>query len=202
ADKFPGYDLYEDGARLNVGGRAEVLWDDGRRANLLVGRSFRDRANPVFNARSGLQGTASDWVVAADAQPIRGLSFFARALLDSDTLTMRRAEAGANVANKWGSGFVRYLREDENINGQKIENLEFGGDVPIGKNWGVTAYANRDLLQNAWVMRDLGVYYRDDCARVDVVYRREDTTIGRLGPVNSIALRLTLATLGSPFTVR
>ncbi|MDE2488702.1 MAG: LPS-assembly protein LptD, partial [Alphaproteobacteria bacterium] len=163
ADKFPGYDLYEDGARLNVGGHAEVLWDDGRRANLLVGRSFRDRANPVFNARSGLQGTASDWVVAADAQPIRGLSFFARALVDSDTLAMRRAEAGANVANKWGSGFVRYLREDENINGQKIENLEFGGDVPIGKNWGVTAYANRDLLQNAWVIRDLGVYYRDDC---------------------------------------
>jgi LPS-assembly protein len=74
--------------------------------------------------------------------------------------------------------------------------------VPIGKHWGVTAYGNRDLIQKAWVMRDLGVYYRDDCARVDVIYRREDTIIGRLGPVNSIALRLTLATLGSPFTVR
>lgn len=202
ANKFPGYDLYEDGARLNVGGRAEVLWDDGRRANLLIGRSFRDRKNPVFGPNTGLQGTASDWIVAADAQPIRGLSFFARARLDSDTLELHRAEAGANLANKWGSAFVRYLRDDSNINGQKIENLEFGGDVPVGKNWGVTAYANRDLLQNAWVIRDLGVYYRDDCARVDVIYRREDTIIGRLGPVNSIALRLTLATLGSPFTVR
>jgi LPS-assembly protein len=86
--------------------------------------------------------------------------------------------------------------------GQKVRNFEMGGDLPIGKNWGVTAYGNRDLIQNAWVLRDLGVYYRDDCARVDVIYRREDTVIGRLGPVNSIALRLTLATLGSPFTVR
>ncbi len=41
ANKFPGYDLYEDGARVNVAGRASVLWDDGRRASFLVGRSYR-----------------------------------------------------------------------------------------------------------------------------------------------------------------
>ena len=86
--------------------------------------------------------------------------------------------------------------------GQRVENFELGGDVPVGKNWGITAYGNRDMIQHAWVIRDIGVYYRDDCVRVDVIYRREDTVIGRLGPADSIALRLTLATLGSPFTVR
>lgn len=213
ADKFPGYDLYEDGVRLNVGGRAEVLWDDGRRANLLVGRSFRDKVNTVFPANSGLQQRSSDWIVAADATPIHGVTVFARARLDSDSFAAHRVEAGANLANTWGSAFFRYLKDDASQvttvvgstvipAGQKIENFEMGGDVPIGKHWGVTAYGNRDLVQKAWVMRDLGVYYRDDCARVDVIYRREDTIIGRLGPVNSIALRLTLATLGSPFTVR
>ena len=213
-NKFPGYDLYEDGVRLNVGGRAAILWDDGRRANLLIGRSFRADKNTVFNPTSGLQQQASDWIVAADARPLTWLSFFARARLDSDTLSVHRAEAGVNVASpKWGSGYVRYLRDDSNVGvtvvgstlvpaGTRLENLEFGGDIPIRKNWGVTAYANRDLIQKAWVIRDLGVYYRDDCTRVDVIYRREDTIIGRLGPVNSIALRLTLATLGSPFTVR
>ncbi|THD75107.1 MAG: LPS-assembly protein LptD [Phenylobacterium sp.] len=214
SDKFPGYDLYEDGVRANVGGRAEVLWDDGRRASLLVGRSFRAETNTVFPANSGVQQTASDWIVAGDATPIVGVTLFARARLDSDSLEPHRVEAGVNLANKWGSAFVRYLRDDSSLlgptvingvvipAGQKVENFEMGGDVPIGKNWGFTAYGNRDLIQNAWVLRDLGVYYRDDCARVDVIYRREDTVIGRLGPVNSIALRLTLATLGSPFTVR
>jgi len=214
ANKLPGYDLYEDGARVTVAGRAEVLWDDGRRANLLVGRTYRDKREAVFSAGSGLQDRASDWIVAADAQPIHGLSFFARARLDSDSLEVHRAEAGVNVANKWGTGFVRYLRDDSNVLGptivgntiipanQRVENFEMGGDVPIGKNWGLTAYGNRDMIQHAWVIRDLGVYYRDDCTRVDVIYRREDTIIGRLGPRDSIALRLTLATLGSPFTVR
>jgi len=214
ANKFPGYDLYEDGTRLNVGARGSVLWDDGRRANLLVGRSFRTDTNTVFSPTSGLQAKASDWIVAADARPVSWLSFFARARLDADDFSLHRAEAGVNASSKWANGYLRYLRDDANVlgptlvgntvipAGSRIENFEMGGDVPIGKNWGLTAYGNRDLIQKAWVIRDLGVFYRDDCTRVDVIYRREDTIIGRLGPRDSIALRLTLATLGSPFTVR
>jgi len=217
ANKFPGYDLYEDGVRLNVGGRASVLWDDGRRANFLLGRSFRVDRNTVFSSTSGLQTEASDWVVAADAQPIKGLSFFARARLDTDTLQAHRLEGGINFSNSWGTGYVRYLKDDQGVpgltgtttgtvtstvTGTPLENIDLGGDIKVASNWGFTLYGNRDLIQKAWVIRDIGVYYRDDCARVDVIYRHEDTIIGRLGPSDSVALRLTLATLGSPFTVR
>ncbi|WP_049758192.1 LPS-assembly protein LptD [Phenylobacterium zucineum] len=195
-NKFPGYDLYEDGVRLNVAGRASVLWDDGRRANLLVGRAFRTEENRVFSERSGLRSESSDWIVAADAQPVRGLSMFARARLDSDDFDIHRLEAGANVYNRYGNGFVRYLTDDFDITGRKRENLDLGGEVYVGKNWGVSFYGNRDLNEDAWVIRDLGVFYRDDCIRVDVVYRREDTIIGRLLPSESVSVRLTLATLG------
>ena len=78
-NKFPGYDLYEDGVRLNVAGRAGILWDDGRRANLLLGRSVRTKQNAVFSDRSGLRSKDSDWIVAANAQPLKGVSLFARA---------------------------------------------------------------------------------------------------------------------------
>jgi LPS-assembly protein len=197
-NKFPGFDLYEDGARVNVAGRASVLWDDGRRASLLVGRSFRAEENNVFRARSGLRQKASDWVVAADAQPLRGVSLFTRARLDSETLGIHRLEAGANVARRWGSGFVRYLTDDFDINARPRENLDVGGELYLGRNWGVSTYGNRDLSQDAWVIRDMGVFYRDDCLRVDVIYRQEDTVIGRLGPRQSVSVRLTLATLGGP----
>jgi LPS-assembly protein len=109
ANKFTGFDLYEDGARLNVGGRATVLWDDGRRANLLFGRSLRDERNNVFPARTGLQPKASDWILAADAQVLPGLAVFARTRLDSENLRMHRGEFGANFATKRSVGFVRYL---------------------------------------------------------------------------------------------
>lgn len=202
ANKFPGYDLYEDGVRMNLAGRATVMWDDGRRANFLVGRSFRTERNDVFTDRTGLRTKASDWIVSADAQPIRGLSMFARARLDSDSLDIRRLEAGANVYNKYGNGFVRYLTDDFDINGTKRENLDLGGEVYVGENYGVSFYGNRDLRQDSWVIRDVGVFYRDDCLRVDVIYRREDTIIGRLLPSESVSVRLTLATLGGSFNGR
>ena len=201
-NKFPGYDLYEDGVRLNLASRASVLWDDGRRANFMIGRSFRTEQNAVFTDRSGLRTKASDWIVSADAQPIRGVSLFTRARLDSKSLDIHRLEAGANVYNKYGNGFVRYLTDDFDINGIKRENLDVGGELYVGKNYGVSVYGNRDLRNDAWVIRDYGVFYRDDCLRVDVIYRREDTIIGRLLPSESVSVRLTLATLGGSFNGR
>ncbi|WP_397421822.1 LPS-assembly protein LptD, partial [Phenylobacterium sp.] len=201
-NKFPGYDLYEDGLRVNVAGRAGVLWDDGRRANFMLGRSFRTKQNTVFSDRSGLRNQSSDWIVAADAQPLPGLSVFSRARLGSDSLDIKRLEAGANASLKYGNGFVRYLTDDFDINGVKRENLDLGGEVYVGKNYGVSLYGNRDLKRDAWVIRDVGVFYRDDCLRVDVIYRREDTIIGRLQPSESVSVRLTLATLGGSFNGR
>ena len=202
SNKFPGYDLYEDGVRVNLAGRAEVMWDDGRRANFVLGRSFRNQRNDVFVDRSGLRTKASDWILAADAQPIRGLTVFARARLDSKNLDVHRLEAGLNASNKYGNGFIRYLTDDFDINGVKRENLDIGGEVYLSKNYGVSVYGNRDLNRGAWVIRDYGVFYRDDCLRLDVIYRREDTIFGRLLPSQSVSVRLTLATLGGSFSSR
>ena len=115
---------------------------------------------------------------------------------------LHRLEAGANVFNKYGNGFVRYLTDDFDINGTKRENLDLGGELNLGKRYGVSFYGQRDLSQDSWVIRDVGVFYRDDCLRVDVIYRREDTIIGRLLPSESVSVRLTLATLGGSFNGR
>ena len=211
-DKFPGYDLYEDGARVNVAGRGSILWDDGRRASLLVGRSFRSEANDIFAQGSGLRDQASDWIVAGDAQPMKGVSMFARARLDADTLKIHRIEVGTNASTKWASGFVRYLSDDAEITGTtsttltatKQQNLDIGGELYFGKNWGASIYGSRDMVEKAWAVRDLGVFYRDDCVRVDVIYRKQDAVIyvqdndqlRQLGRSEQIMVRLTLATLG------
>jgi LPS-assembly protein len=218
ANKFPGYDLYEDGTRVSVGGRGSILWDDGRRATLIIGRMFQAETNPAFTPGSGVRGKASDWVVYGEAQPIKNLSFFARARLDGDTFKAHRLEAGTNFSSKFISGFVRYFQQDaeetglvlntttgtvtNSITGQRQQNMDLGGEVYLLKHWGATFYGNRDFIQDAWVTRDVGVFYHDDCIRLDVIYRREDVAIGRLGPSNEVMLRLTLATLGRPINIR
>jgi len=196
ANKFPGFDLYEGGQRVNIGGRASVMYDDGRGASLLLGRSFRAKEDPQFPPRSGLQDTSSDWIVAAEATPFKGVSFFTRARFSDDDGDVRRIEAGANVETRRVNGFVRYLRDNQDITGVQREDIDFAADVMISGNWGVTVAGVRDVENDVWRRQEFGALYRDDCLDIAVVWVHEETYNRQLGPSDSVILRLTLATLG------
>jgi LPS-assembly protein len=195
-NKFPGFDLYEGGLRLNAGGRASVLYDDGRRASLLVGRSFRDERDLTFPARSGLRTRASDWIVAAEAVPTQGLALFSRARFASDDGELRRIEAGADVTMARARGFVRYLRDNEDVAGDQREDIDFAGDVLVAGNWGVTFRGVRDLERDVWRRQEFGALYQDECLDLRVVWVHEETFNRTLGPSDSVQVRLSLATIG------
>jgi LPS-assembly protein len=196
-NKSPGFDLYEGGQRVNLGGRATLEWEDGRTASFLVGRSFRNGADPALPLRTGLQTASSDYILAAEATPFKGIRLFSRWRLDSGTLAIRRLEAGGDFATSWAQGYVRYLQEDETPTAGKVKGLDFRGDVYATKHWGLTLYGVRDIDDGAWRRRDIGIVYRDDCVRLEVVYRRDETFNRILGPNDSVVIRLTLATLGN-----
>jgi LPS-assembly protein len=213
ANKSPGFDLYEGGTRINVGGRATVKLGDGRGGSLLIGRSLRTKVDPLMPTRAGLDQKASDWVVAATVTPIRGVTAFSRARFDTDTGKLNRIEAGLDASVSRGFASVRYLRDNKDTSGFRQENLDFNSDFKIKEHWGLTAlgrlsYQDATALGGtasqsgwSWTRRDLGVYYKDDCIRIDVIYQNEDrytqTTSGlQLKSNESVVLRLTLATLG------
>lgn len=196
ANKPPGFDLYESGQRLNVGLRAAVDWGDGRNARLLVGRSFRAEIDPVFAPRSGLRSRGSDWIVAAEATPIAGLSLYAKARLEPTALDVRRAEFGADMELSRGHGQLRYLREDQDFSGVAREDIEAAGEVFITQNWGLTFNAVLDIEQDAWRRQTFGLVYLDESARLEAVYQRDENPVLGGRSSNSLVIRLTLATLG------
>jgi LPS-assembly protein len=196
ANKFPGFDRYEGGRRINVGARASVMYDDGRGGSVLVGRTFRSEPDPQFPTRSGLQTSKSDWIVAAEGRPFESVSFFTRARFSEDKGDVRRFEAGVDVNTARARGFVRYLRDNQDITGVQREDLDFAGEVMISGNWGVTFAGVRDVESDVWRRQELGALYRDDCLDVAVVWVQEETYNRSLGPSDSVILRLTLATLG------
>ena len=196
ADKFPGFDLYEGGQRINVGARATMLYDDGRGISVLVGRSFRAEPDPQFPLRSGLQPKRSDWIVAAEGTPIDGFNFFTRARFDANNWNVRRLELGINVDFDRAQGFVRYLRDNQDITGVQREDIDFAGEVMVAGNWGVTFAGVRDVESDVWRRQEFGALYRDDCLDMAVVWVHEETYNRSLGPSDSVILRLTLATLG------
>jgi LPS-assembly protein len=202
ADKFPGYDLFDGGERLNVGGKASFDWGGGHGLTVLLGRTLRAQTTNIFPGATGLNDTGSDWVVSADTTPIDGLSVFSRALI-GDQYGIDRLEVGLDFAYQRFRGYVRYDIDNtipvQTINtiqyGGKIDDLEYGGEVFVTKHWGFSLAGVDDLVTDDWRRADFGVIYKDDCIRAEVVYQRQNTIEGQLRGSDGVFLRLTLATL-------
>ena len=194
-NRAPGFDVYDSGERLNLGGRATVEWGDGMQARALIGRSFRSSPDLTLPPNSGYEGTASNWIFSASVTPIKGVSLYDRTELDNTNFALRREEVGVNFMNKFLQGYVRYLHDNSDPANQ-LHDIEAAGNLYVTKNWGLTFDGTRDLVHDAWARRDIGVFFQNDCARVEIVYHYEAGFAELGGPSNSVQLRLTLATLG------
>ena len=197
ANKSPGFDYYEGGARANVGGRATLRWDGGGQAQLMAGRSLRTVPDPTLPASTSLNQTESDWVVAASAQPVPGFSAFGRALVDSQSGRVRRLETGVNGGVSRISGFFRYLYDDIGVAGVKTENAQVGGQLLVTKHWGLSGSASLDIANKVAPQEAIGLLYQDECTHWELIYQHDGTYNRTLRPNDTIMVRLLLVTLGS-----
>jgi LPS-assembly protein len=205
-NKFPGFDRFEGGLRLNAGFRATYDLSGGRGGSFLIGRSFRAEEDTVFPTRVGLRERASDWIVATQLNPGYGLSFFNRARLDSDTLEIARSETRFSYSSQRVFFAVAHLLDEDDLNAidpndRRREDLDFFAEARITKRIGVLGRGSADLANKEpglsnFRRRDFGVFYQDECLRFEVIYEREETRNRILGPSENISVRLILATLG------
>ena len=131
--------------------------------------------------------------MAADATPLPGVSVFGRALL-SDSFHGDRVEGGLDFAYARARGYVRYLQDNTQPTGVE-RDIDASGEFYVLPHWGITLVGIRDLELNAWRLRDIGLVYRDECIKVEVVYQHEEVIVGKLGRSDAVFLRLDLATL-------
>jgi LPS-assembly protein len=196
-DKSPGFDLLDSGQRLNVGGRFTIDGDDGFFASALIGRSFRAEPDPSLPYRTGLTGTSSDWILAANSSPISGVNFFTRWRLDTNSYAINYMETGVDWRTSRFDGQISYIQEAIDPDGLPVKDIDFHGEFFVWKNWGLSAYGAREFLTGVWRQEDFGIVYRDQCIRVEILYNRNDTTNGVLGPSQGVGIRLSLATFGN-----
>jgi LPS-assembly protein len=140
--------------------------------------------------------------MAANASPISGVNFFTRWRLDSRSFGVNYMETGADVLTPRFDGQIRYIQEAQDPTGQPVKDLDFHGEVFVLKNWGVSAYGAREFTTGVWRQADFGIVYRDDCIRVEILYRRNNTNNGVLGPSQGVGIRLSLATFGNSVYAR
>lgn len=211
-NRFPGYDRWEDGARVTYG----FDWNfDAPRFSVAatVGQSYRLNAKPtLFPDGTGLSDRLSDIVGRTTVRYRDVVTLTHRYRLDKDSFALRRNEIDATVGNDRTYALVGYLQLNRNI-GPQLEDLRDREEIRVGGRVQVTRFvsifgsATVDLtdaredplsLSNGYqpVRHRLGIAYTDDCLDIGITWRRDYDNTGDSRRGNSFLLRLAFRGLG------
>jgi LPS-assembly protein len=211
-NRFPGYDRFEDGARVTYG----LDWTftrPGLAINSVVGQSYRLSDKPtLFPDGTGLTSRTSDIVGRTTFAWRDTIRLTHRFRLDKDNLAVRRNEFDATFGSRKTYAVIGYLRLNRDITDlaedlQDREEVRLGGRISFADNWSLFGSAIVDLTDAAEdplsgadgfepVRHRLGIAYDDPYLSLAVTWRRdyEDTGDARRG--NSFLFRVGFRNLG------
>ena len=79
---------------------------------------------------------------------------------------------------------------------RNYEFVQLAGQQFVYGHWGVAVAGIADLERNVITRQEVGLLFDDDCFRVEIGYRRDNTRVRASGPSDGVYLRLNLATFG------
>uniref|UniRef100_UPI0035CA32C9 LPS-assembly protein LptD n=1 Tax=uncultured Sphingomonas sp. TaxID=158754 RepID=UPI0035CA32C9 len=211
-NRFPGYDRFEDSARVTYG----LDWSvdlPGFSLSTNIGQSYRLNSRPtLFPDGTGLSGRVSDIVGRTELRFHDFVSIVHRYRLDQGDLAIRRNELDATIGSRSTYVLVGYLRLNRNIDPtledlRDREEIRLGGRVQISRFWSVFGstvidLTNRDedplSLADGFdpVRHRLGVQYEDDCLKLGVTWKRDYQTTGDARSGDGFLLTLAFKNLG------
>lgn len=199
-ERFPGFDRWEDGSRLNYGARVAQYWPEGGYVELYGGQSYRFTDNSPFVAGSGLDTQASDIVGAVTISPNAHLTLVQRFRLDNRDLSLERSETSADVHYGRLNAKVSYdlaSAADAAATTTALEGLRAQAAFKLTEKWSLLGATQEDFSNHRSVYREFGVGYVNSCVNLGVVYRRDYTRDRDVEPSDSIVIRVRLSNLGS-----
>lgn len=195
------YDLWEGGARAAVGINATANIGSDIQLTTLVGRRWREDADPAFAELSNLREQTSDYVASVRADIGRIVNVGARFRMD-DELAINRLDIDASV-NVWRlQGNARYFRliDSPALGGTEDEGVVWTGSFAVDDNWSAVVAHARNITLKEDLQLSLGVRYQDDCSFFLIAYERQGGRDRTLGPSESIRFTFALTGLGAATT--
>lgn len=191
-----GYDIWEDGARVDLGLTASLEGRGGpMRFESFVGRSYRLDGEPRLSEASGVFEDESDWVAEIEGAS-RVARLAARTRFDSETGSLNRIDFIGSVS-AWRLDFgALYTDIRDPAAANPLEELQANAQFALTENWSATWSMVRDLESFVTRSTSAGLRYTDECTDFRIFWEREDYQVGDLGPSESIKFEIVLFTLG------
>lgn len=169
-NRFPGTDEVELSDRAALGLNWTRFGTDGSTLALTMGRVLRSEDLDQFSLSSGLDGTASDWLVGMQVFTAQGLGLTQRFLV-GDNAALTAAEARLNWAGpdfSLMSGYYYSIPDPADGKPNTISELTVGGTWNVSANWTGAASVRQDFIAGRATRASVGMQYRNECMLVDL----------------------------------
>jgi len=213
SNKSSGYDFWQEGTRIDVGGNVSVDWGENSSADIFLGQSFSSGGNGEaienlssedggFRVGSGLAGRESDIIGEASLKLGNYISSQTKVRFDQDSKDFTRIDSSLIMRSKWVDTSARYYRLSNNAGalvttvGAPQEELTGSVSVKLTKNWSTSYALTRDLDDDTTRSQALGLRYQDDCMLLELLYRTNRFNNDAIRNNSGLGIRVSLLTLG------
>ena len=193
--RFPAEDRREDGQVVAYGINWARYGVQGWETSATLGQVWRDTADPDFTQTSGLSGTSSDVLVAAQLRYDRKLALTARMLLDGAFSFSKAELRGDWTGNRAQlSGTYLWLGPDAaESRSQELSEIYLNGGYDISPSWEASANLRYDVSDDRATRAGVGLVYRNECVTVDLSVNRRFTSSTSIEPTTDFGFTIALS---------
>lgn len=197
--RAPGADAREQGSRINLGVTYTRESHSGWKLGLTVGRILRKDDLGQFSASTGLTGSKSDWLVAAQLKVGDNFDLINRAVFD-DQFSFARNEMRMGWTTdtfQLASTFAWLEADATEDRITDTSELAFEGAYRVSRHWTLSSELRYDFVNDRTTEAGLGVSYQNECAKMDLSVSRRFTTSTSVSATTDINLSVQLAGFGA-----
>ena len=213
SNKSSGYDFWQEGTRIDVGGNVSVDWGKRSSASVFLGQSFASGGSGEaiedlssedggFRVGSGLEGEQSDIVGEASLTLGRIFNTQTKLRYNQDLNQLTRVDSSLSLKSKWVEGSARYFKLN-NTSSALVDTLDAPPEELTGlvrfnltKNWSTSYRLTRDLDAQTTRRQALGLRYKDDCTLIELLYTENSFDNDAIRNNSGLGIRVSLLTLG------
>lgn len=195
--RSPGRDLWEEGSRINLGWRYELLSEGGLDLNASGGRVLRFEEAEEFPDGSGLSGTNSDYVAAWGIGFGENFEFINRFRLTDDFRFARNEILAELDYDRWraDASYVFFESDEDADIFIDREEVAFTGEVDLDPSWTLSAGFRYDAEADEFLRARGGLVYTNECIEVDLSVGRRFTDSEGAPAATSVGLEIRLLSI-------
>lgn len=192
-DQIPGQDVGEEGFRAAFGLNYSRSTDDGTLSRLALGRVLRSEPNLAFTESSGLDGRASDWMIAGEYRNQTGLRFEGRALLAEDFRpTLATGQLDWTTDRLSLAASYIWQEADAALGSGTLSEWSFDTAYQASEAWKFSFDTRYDVVADGPTRAGIGVEWRNECVIFDLSVSRRFTSSSTVEPSTDYGLSVAL----------